>query len=146
MPMVITTRAERPVRPFLPNEVLLPSRSKAKPGPCHLLQKTLEQGWHVAQPERKEKNDVLCPPDVFLCLLQACWQQTFFPLSLAAQQWKIKSRHVDAAHQMAGVMRTGGIGVGQSVAPVGVGRVWMPLKQENAFDGHKYALSPADVN
>lgn len=53
--MVTTTRAERPFRARCPKG-LPPLFAERETGPHHLLQETLEQRRHIAQPERENQH------------------------------------------------------------------------------------------
>jgi hypothetical protein len=85
-------------------------RLHREPGASHLLQKSLEQRRHVAEPEREKDHHMLRPGDVVLRRLQRGRQLLRVPGVGAAQHREIERTHLDAPHRVTG--RLGAVGVG----------------------------------
>jgi hypothetical protein len=132
MPIVTTSRAERPAKSFsgkpFPSD--LPS---AKPRARHLLEKALQQRGHAAQPQGKHDHDVFGPRDGLLSVDQARRQHALLPLGLAAKQGKVERADSHAAHLVARSLGPFHIGIGQRVAEVGPRPVGVSLHDEQAL-------------
>jgi hypothetical protein len=79
---------------------------------------------------------MLRPGDIVLRGLQCGGQSAVLPFVLAAQQRKIELRHLGAAHLVARVFSTSGIGLRQGMAQVLGAGVGVPLDQQQFFGGH----------
>jgi hypothetical protein len=105
---------------------------KRKAGARHLLQKPLEHGRHVAEPERKEQHQVLRPGDVVLGRLQRRGQGTVVPLVLTSEQREIELGHIHLAQFVTGVPCTLRIGVGQRVEKASGARLRVSIDEQDA--------------
>ena len=90
----------------------------AKPGPRDLLEESLDQRRHVAEPERKDQDQVVGPGDVALRRGERRGQGAGVPLLLASQEREVEPRDVDPAHLVACRAGTAAVAVSERVAEV----------------------------
>jgi hypothetical protein len=67
-------------------------------GPRDLLEKSLEQRRHVAKPQGKEDDKVVCPGQRLLRLHERFGHGRGFPLPLAFEKREVETRDVERSH------------------------------------------------
>jgi hypothetical protein len=87
-------------------------------GPRDLLEEGLDQRRHVAEPERKDQYEVVCPGDVLLHRRERGGNGAGVPLLLAAQERKVELRHLDPTHVVHRRPRAGLVAIAQGMAEV----------------------------
>jgi hypothetical protein len=107
--------------------------TQPRPGTQHLFQERLDEGRHVAEPEREEQHQVLAPADGLLCRRQRGGEGSGFPLLLAAQQRDLQNRQVDQAHLMTLGLSALAVVIGQGMTQVRLAGIGVSLQDQDSL-------------
>ena len=101
--------------------------------PQHLLEKALQHGRHVAEPERVEDDEVLRPLHCLLRLRNRCGRRRRLPFLRAAQQRQLEASNIDDARFVPGLARRALVGAGERVHEMPARRIGMALQNGDAL-------------
>lgn len=142
MPIVTTTRAERPRSNVLVKPPPLVRIGKGRSRPHDLFQKCLEHGRHGPKPQRKYKDNVLRPDDRLGRVLQLIGNRTVLELLHCPQHRKIDRRQIDPSNGVPSFLRALAIGPGETAAKAVRGRVGMA---DHNQDASRHGLLPVSL-
>jgi hypothetical protein len=107
-------------------------RAEGEARPQHLLEKTLEDGRHSAEPQRIEDDHMLCPVECRLALAHCFDGVALLVVHLSAEQRKVDVGNADGEDFVSACRGPLAIGPGQSMSEARCVGIRMPVEDQDA--------------